>query len=249
MDALFYFVWRVKLQKTLYGLIELQEIDVKLDRLNEERGDLPDIVNELEKKIENGKTTLEEYQAKIKDLSVEEKKLELELEASRELLKKYNEQLYKVKTNKEYDAIANETETTKNKIDDAENRLLEIAESIETTKNNITELKKSLSEMQKEYDENKEDLKAKISESSEEENILLQEKEIVRNSLTPQQVSAYDRIRGAKKGMAVAYCNGGVCSGCFSFIPPQKVVEIKNMKRIFTCESCGRILVWNQNEE
>ena len=62
-------------------------------------------------------------------------------------------------------------------------------------------------------------------------------------------MNTYERIRVAKKGMAVAYCNGGVCSGCFSFIPPQKVVEIRNMKRLYHCESCGRILVWDKNIE
>ncbi len=237
------------MQKTLNALIELQEIDVKLDKLNEERGDLPAIVNDLENKIQNGEVALQEHKEKIKELLIEEKKLELELESSRTLLNKYDEQLYRVKTNKEYDAIANETETTKNKIDEDDSRLLEIAEAIENIKNNINELKKSLQEMQKEFTESNEDLNAKISESSEEENILLQEKKIVCDNLTDRQLNAYDRIRVAKKGIAVVYCNGGICNGCFSFIPPQKVVEIKNMKRIYTCESCGRILVWNQNEE
>ena len=111
------------------------------------------------------------------------------------------------------------------------------------------DLKKNRQATQKELNESKEDLQAKINESSEEENILMQEKNIVEQSLSKRNLSTYSRIRGAKNGIAVAYCNGGICSGCFSFIPPQKVVEIKNMKNIFTCESCGRILVWNQNVE
>ncbi len=237
------------MQKTLNALIELQEIDMKLDRLNEERGDLPAIVNDFKNKIDQGKSSLISLEAELSDLKIEEKKIELEVKTSSTQLQKYEEQLYLVKTNKEYDAIANETETTKTKIDENENRLLEIAESIENIKNNISDLKKMLQKTQKELDESNEDLQAKISESSEEENILVQEKNIVCSILTAQQLSTYNRIRNAKNGMAVVFCNGGICTGCFSFIPPQKVVEIKNMKKIFTCESCGRILVWNQNEE
>ncbi len=237
------------MQKTLNALIELQEIDMKLDRLNEERGDLPAIVNDFKNKIDQGKSSLVSLEKELSDLKIEEKKIELEVKTSSTQLQKYEEQLYLVKTNKEYDAIANETETTKTKIDENENRLLEIAESIENIKNNISDLKKMLQKTQKELDESNEDLQAKISESSEEENILVQEKNIVCSILTAQQLSTYNRIREAKNGMAVVFCNGGICTGCFSFIPPQKVVEVKNMKKIFTCESCGRILVWNQNEE
>jgi predicted nucleic acid-binding Zn-ribbon protein len=236
------------LQKTLNALIELQEIDLKLDRLNEERGDLPDIVNELTQKIQNDEETLKNYESTLKELKIEEKKIELDLDSTRLQLKKYEEQLYQVKTNKEYDAIANETESTKKSINESENRLLEIVELMENLDSSISELKKSRQATLKELKENKEDLQAKINESSEEENILAQEKNIVKKSLNKQYLTTYNRIRGAKNGVAVAHCNGGICSGCFSFIPPQKVVEIKNMKNIFTCESCGRILVWNQNE-
>ena len=77
----------------------------------------------------------------------------------------------------------------------------------------------------------------------------MHEKEIVEKKLTNQQINSYHRIRSAKKGKAVASCNGGVCSGCFSFLPPQKVVEIRSMKKIYHCESCGRILVWDNNQE
>ncbi len=38
--------------KTLHSLIELQEIDLRLDSLRLERGDLPQIVEKLEKTIE-----------------------------------------------------------------------------------------------------------------------------------------------------------------------------------------------------
>ena len=235
------------MQKVLNALIELQEIDLKLDRLNEERGDLPDIVNKLKNKIEKEEDLLKTHEDTLKELKIEEKKIELELDSKRTQLKKYEEQLYQVKTNKEYDAIANETESTKNVIDEGENRLLEIAETFENLESSIAELKKNKQTMQKELKESSEDLQAKINESSEEENILVQERNIAEKSLTKQQLSTYSRIRGAKNGIAVAHCNGGICSGCFSFIPPQRVVEIKSMKRLHQCESCGRILVWDQN--
>jgi predicted nucleic acid-binding Zn-ribbon protein len=249
MNALFFCKFGGSaLQKTLYALIELQEIDMKLASLIEERGELPKIVDDIQSSISNKKNLHSEQTEKIKKLKIEEKNSELELETIKGQLKKYEDQLYKVKTNKEYDAIANETEIAKKKLNNLETKILETAEEIENLIKNNLEIEKELKELEIKFKESESELKGKINASSEEENILKQEREIVKNNLTREQIVTYERIRDAKKGMAVAYSNGGICSGCYAFIPPQKVVEIRNMKRIFKCESCGRILVWNNEK-
>ena len=237
------------MQKTLYSLIELQEIDLKLDRVEEEKGDLPAIVDRLKQTLEEKERLLEEQKGRIKKLKVETKTLEIELSAQQEQLKKYESQLYQVKTNREYDAIANETENVKKKNQELEDRIIENTEESENLIKSNEELESEIDNLKREFEENSEELKEKISASSEEENLLKQEREIVKNKLTSQQINSYRRIRDAKRGMALAYCNGGVCSGCYSFIPPQKVVEIRSMKRLFQCESCGRILMWDKNQE
>ncbi len=237
------------MQNTLYSLIELQEIDLKLDRVEEERGDLPAIVDSLNQTLEEKEKLLKDQKDRIKKLKVETKTLENELSAQQEQLKKYESQLYQVKTNKEYDAIANETENVKKKNQELEDKVIENTEESENLEKSNDELESEIDRLKREYEENSEELKEKISSSSEEENLLKQEREIVKKKLTSQQIDSYRRIRDAKKGIALAYCNGGVCSGCFSFIPPQKVVEIRSMKRLFQCESCGRILMWDKNQE
>lgn len=237
------------MQDTLYSLIELQEIDLKLDKVAEERGDLPSIVEHLNENLEKNANLLNAQKEKIKQLKVDTNKLETELGSYKEQLKKYESQLYQVKTNKEYDAIANETENVKKKISEIEEKILEYAETTENLEKSNEEITSAISKLKAEYEEQNTELQNKISASAEEENLLIHEREIVKKKLTAQQISAYLRIREAKKGMAVAYCNNGVCSGCYSFIPPQKVVEIRNMKRLYNCESCGRILVWDNNQE
>jgi predicted nucleic acid-binding Zn-ribbon protein len=222
------------LQKTLYALIELQEIDSKLDSLNEERGDLPQVVHKLKSAQDEKKNLLDSQKKFIKELRLEEKEKGLELESLKAQLKKYEDQLYMVKTNKEYEI---------------ENRILEIGDSIENYLESNEQFEKDFSVIASELKENDSALQKKIGASAEEENLLLQERQITKKKLTTQQISSYERIRTAKKGIAVAYCNGGICSGCYTFIPPQRVVEIRGMKKIFTCESCGRILVWNKNVE
>jgi len=236
-------------QKTLFSLIELQEIDLKLDRVEEERGDLPLIVEQLKNALKDKENLLSEQKELITSLKINSKTLETELESLKDQLKKYETQLYQVKTNKEYDAIANETENVKKKINELETTILESFEKVESLTKSNEEIASDIAKLNTEFEENNIALQEKINASSEEENLLKHEREIVERNLTDQQLSSYQRIRSAKKGIAVANCNGGVCSGCFSFIPPQKVVEIRSMKKIFHCESCGRILIWDNNQE
>ncbi|MGE5411756.1 MAG: C4-type zinc ribbon domain-containing protein [Clostridiales bacterium] len=33
------------------------------------------------------------------------------------------------------------------------------------------------------------------------------------------------------------------CSGCHNVVPPQRQLEIRQNKRLYNCEYCGRILV------
>jgi predicted nucleic acid-binding Zn-ribbon protein len=51
------------------------------------------------------------------------------------------------------------------------------------------------------------------------------------------------RIRKACGGKAMVTINRSACSGCHNVVPPQRQLEIRQNKRLFTCESCGRLLV------
>ena len=108
------------MEKTLYSLIELQEIDLKLDKVREERGDLPERVESLSNTISENETLIEQQKSEKRKLTLGNKNSELKLESSKSQLKKYQDQLYQVKTNKEYDAISHETERVKETIDELE---------------------------------------------------------------------------------------------------------------------------------
>ncbi len=237
------------MQKIINALIEMQEIDFKLSHLEEERGDLPQVVEKLKATMDEKQGLLKSQKDQIKKLEVLEKNIELELSSLQEKMKQNEAKLYEVKTNKEYDAISHETEALKNTIEEIENKVISHAEEIESLTKSNEQLEKELAEMEEEFKESDAELQEMLGATSEEENLLRQEREIVKSALTPRMIDSYQRIRQAKNGIAVAYSNGGVCSGCFSFIPPQKVAEVKQMKNLYYCESCGRILVWDRNEE
>ncbi|MGD9486818.1 MAG: zinc ribbon domain-containing protein [Calditrichaceae bacterium] len=235
------------MQKTLYALIELQEIDNRLDELQAERGDLPLIVEDLERKIDDKKTELKSLQSELKSSRLRVSELNTILDDSKEKAKKYEEQLYQVKTNKEYDAITAETESVKNVLTEGEDELLEVTMKMEQIDTQVAEIEEELSKLNAELDTNSIELNAKMSETAEEENMLRHEREIIVKKSGPEIIKSYEIIREARDGMGIARIVNDVCGGCYSYIPPQKVVEVKKMKKIYTCEFCGRILVWDES--
>ncbi len=234
------------MQKTLYSLLELQEIDNRLDELREERGDLPLIVKELQEKLDSKIQEMEKNQETLKNARLRHRELELIIEDSREKLSKFEEQLYQVKTNKEYDAITAETDSAKDQLNKSETELLEIDEDMEALEESIHSIEAEIGKLEQELSENKEELEQTLNATAEEENLLRQEREIIINKADPQLIKTYELVREARGGQGVAIVTNGVCGGCYSYIPPQKIVEVKKMEKIYTCEICGRILVWDE---
>ena len=57
-------------------------------------------------------------------------------------------------------------------------------------------------------------------------------------------LTAFKRIRkNARNGLAVVPIERNACSGCFSKVPPQRQLDIRQRKKIIVCENCGRIIV------
>jgi len=91
--------------------------------------------------------------------------------------------------------------------------------------------------------ENQVELKKIIKENEIEEAKLREKREKIASQVKKADYSVYMRIRKALKGKAIVTINRSACSGCHNIIPSQRQIELRQNRRLFTCESCGRILV------
>jgi len=184
----------------------------------------------------------------LKESKIKRNELELSVEEAGVKLKKYEEQLYQVKTNKEYDAITAETESVNEELKSNEDLILELDEKIEQIEQTASQSDEELVKLESELEANTSDLNARMSETAEEENMLRQERQIIVQKLSAQVVKSYEMVRKARDGSGIARVADASCGGCYSYIPPQKIVEIKKMQKLYTCEFCGRILVWDESQ-
>ncbi len=227
----------------LSTLFELQVIDDELDTLQELRGDLPFEVNGLNSQIQNIKSTVEEKEAE-KKISIDTlKSNEAEIERLNVNLKKFKTQLYQVRNNKEYDALTKEIEHSEEKIKILEAENIELENKSQLLLNETEEIRPQLDEFIEEVKIKEEELKRIVKANEREESKLSLKREQVAEKVRKSDYNTYARIRKALGGKAVVTISRGACTGCHNVVPPQRQIEIRNSKRLFTCESCGRLLV------
>lgn len=225
----------------LSTLFELQLIDDELDTLQDLRGDLPIEVNNLNSQIQNIKDTVEEKENE-KEAAIETlKSNESEIERLNSSLKKFKSQLYQVRNNKEYDALTKEIDHSEEKIKTYEAENIELENQIQKLKGDIEEVSPQLEELLEEVKVKEEELKTIVKANEREETKLSAKRETVAEKIRKSDYNTYTRIRKALSGKAVVTISRGACTGCHNVVPPQRQIEIRNSKRLFTCESCGRL--------
>lgn len=227
----------------LLKLVDLQKIDKRLMELELIKGDLPD-------QIEDSKSRLliikEDFSKTVQDLEETKKSIrtnEINRKSLSDKLKKYQDQLYSVKTNKEYDAITHEIETVENHIEEAELKGVELLEKEEKLTGNVSTLEQQVSQLEQHLDKKELDLQEKLNQTEAEQSVLMSERNYIAPSIDRRLLANYERIRKGKGGIALAEIENYTCKACSTTIPAQTVVEVRKMDKVISCEVCGRILI------
>lgn len=232
----------------LKTLVELQQVDSELLALEKAKGDLPKRVLELKSQLEHITALHREKSEALAAAQKDRRAAEGAVQMAKERKKKYDEQLYSVRNNKEYDAVTAEIEMAVFDIDENETKILQAIELEDGLKKEVDEQAERLTAVQSEFEAQQSILTAREMETRSLTESFLQQREALVVKLRKPILSAYQRILNGKDGLAVVSVIRGACGGCSTRIPPQRVMEIREMNQIRYCESCGRILVLEAEE-
>jgi len=232
------------MQQVLSSLLDLQEIDEQLGELDRSKVYLPEIIENINDEMSKFEKELSENQGKYTEAQIQLKQFELDIEADKESLEKYQNQMKVIKTNKEYDALIAEIDGKKQKISDNEDEILRLMGVIDESSEKIEELKVKLVGARKNNQAHLENLRGELNSLESKIKDKKQLRQHLAKSLDRKALTVYERIRKGKGGMAVVPLRKKACGGCFKKIPPQMVQQIRRGDRIYTCDSCGRILIW-----
>jgi predicted nucleic acid-binding Zn-ribbon protein len=233
----------------LKTLVALQNVDSQLLALEKAKGDLPQRVFELKSQLDEPAALHRQKSEALAATESQHRAAEGALQMAKERKKKYDNQLYTVKNNKEYDAVTTEIETAVADIDQTETKILEAIEQEENLRKEVAAFNERLAVLQTECDEQQAILHAREAETRSMVETLQKQRATLVALLRKPLLGAYQRILNGKDGLAVVYVTRGSCGGCSTRIPPQRVMEIREMNQIRYCESCGRILLSDNADE
>lgn len=234
---------RKNINDVLVMLYELTKIDRELAEIANEKGDLPDRITGLKEDIELKEKHFEEDSEKLNNFENEEKNLIKENKKISDQIDKLDETKYKVRSNKEYDAIIAQIEEYMLTNDKNEARIKELNIFQEDLRKRIDETKTSLKEMKDELKEKQQKLDVLNKQYEDEETELFAKRQGLINKLDFNTKQEYELINSSYRGHAISIVRRENCSECFNAIPPQRVIEIKSAERLYKCQSCGRILI------
>jgi predicted nucleic acid-binding Zn-ribbon protein len=234
------------MEKDMEMILKLQGIDYELGELERSKDYLPDMINNLETELQETSNALKGFEKELTEQTLLNKNLDIELATLNQELGKFQKQMREIKTNKEYDALTNEIVNRKLKISSTEEEILKTLTNIDDLKEKIKQTKQKLEEVEKNSTTQLTSLKKELSSIEDKIKIKKSERKNVTVRIDKRLLSTYERVKQGRGNQVVVTIKKRACGGCFKAIPPQKIQEIREGNRIFTCDNCGRILIWTE---
>jgi len=227
---------------SIKNLIELQDIDSQLMELEDILGDLPKKVDRLISEEKQAIQSIEDGKNRIKEIQLDLSKVELRVKEDNEKIGHLKDQLFKVTTNRQYDAIMQEIDHLKEQLDKDETIDIELMEEKDSLEEQIKNQEMNVESVSKDLLERRKSLENMLQESAEQKTQLENDRDELIKNIEPSVIKRYNIVRKARRGTAVVPVLGLSCSGCGAMVPPQKIAEIRIDKIPLTCDECSRFL-------
>lgn len=165
------------------------------------------------------------------------------IKAHEALIQKYEQQQMDVRNNREYEAIAREVESEQLDIELKHKEIRNLRYQVGQKDMDIAGTQERLTGREEDLETKRKELEVISKESEEKEQELHAKREKEFEKLEERLQRAYSRLRGnMRNGLAVVKVERNACGGCFSTVPPQRQVDIRERKKLVICENCGRVL-------
>ena len=230
------------------NLLQLQEADREIRRLNEEVAALPRRVTAIEAKLAGTKADLEKAKTAVKADEAARRKYETAILDLQGKISKYRDQSLEVKTNEQYKALLAEIQFAEREIRGNEDKILELMVNADVREKQVkaaeAELKAETAEIEQE--------KAEARERTAEDEKLLAEwnakRDQLRGGLPADLLRHYERV-SKFRGSGIAEARDHKCMGCQVMLRPQTYNEVRAGNELVFCDSCQRVLYFNPANE
>lgn len=237
----------MEIEKEMEMLLKLQNVDYDLGELERSKDYLPEMINNLEHEIEDTHKALADSEKELEQETLRYKKLDMELATLNQELAKFQKQMTSIKTNKEYDALTNEIANRKVRISEIEEEILRVLTHTDDLKEKIKGYKSKLEETEKTNTDQLVNLREELNSIEDKIKIKEGDRKNITVRIDKRLLATYERVKKGRGNQVVVTIKKRACGACYKGIPPQVIQEIRKGETIYTCDNCGRILIWTEN--
>ncbi len=228
----------------LERVIHLQQIEDAAERARRTIADEPARQQRFAAALDAARLALEHERARLAANQAARREAEKELAMQQARLSKFRDQLMEVKTNREYQAMQKEIETAQHEIRKQEDRLLEQMIEFDEVTGQVKQAEQAFAREQAAIDAERAALAAQLAEAGAAIGTLAAERAALAARISPPILALFERVLKYRKTAAVTPVRAGRCSTCQILVRPQTVNELRRNEIIYQCESCLRILYY-----
>ncbi len=237
----------------LDAIVNLQTTLNKLADANQRLHSIPDWMQELHEEHSGRQAEIDVVAETAAAADRGRREAEAAASDAEEKLKHYQQQIGRVSTQREYGALLKEIDTVKDLIRDAEQKALEAMEKNEESLKQLEEQREGFRDLDERYQAELVKWESEKPEVAAAIDDLKRRCKELRDAVPRPTLTLFDRIYERYDGQALArvrkmeMIRGNAmwhCEACSFNVRPQIVVEIKTGGRLNQCDSCKRILYW-----
>ncbi|MBI4557117.1 MAG: hypothetical protein HY706_05985 [Candidatus Hydrogenedentes bacterium] len=229
-------------------LLSLQDLDLKIEACQQREIEIPKQRGKFETQRKRLAAEREEREKKCRELALEQRQHDGEIAQKQTQIAKYEQQLFSIKKNEEYQALLHEIENLKKEIAAREDRIIAIMVETDEAKARLEEDSKRIAAEVKQLEEQAAAVDRELADAVQMREDLERQRAPLAEQVDGELITRYNRIRASKKtGPAVVPLKGDACSGCHMYNPPQIINEVIAGQKLRACLHCGRLLYFREN--
>ena len=229
-------------------LLELQELDSAIDRLELRRRQLEEgeELAAARRAMEEAESRLGELRLALDAVASDQRRLENEIDSMEQKAAADSKRMYdgSIANTKELEALQHEIANIKERTSRAEDELLESMERREELEARATVADTEVAEARRTVEAVGGDSARELDEVV----VQIGERRAAREALVPgfdeELLELYEDLRRQKKGVGAAALVDGVCQACHEKLSPLEMDRLKRADAIRRCEYCRRIVVF-----
>jgi predicted nucleic acid-binding Zn-ribbon protein len=228
----------------LSKLVELQELDLEMQRVADRLADIPAERSQVESNFNQYAVEFLALKSRYEQTFEDRKRLDAELLETQQNHEKYKQDLMRVRNEKEYVTALREIDATRKHVSTLETEILKSMEELEKLEAEVTLQAPDIEKKRGEVDHELRALESEAAAADQRLASIGKRRAELAESIPKKLVDMYERVSRGRRGQALSEVRNSTCTACRMRVRPKVFSDVRRGDQLITCDNCSRILFY-----